>query len=76
MSFKNNNKSKNIEGNKFNVIDFHDIEGGLKEYINNAIFLQDYSIDVFKDFVEIEKYIKVKTPEINNNIKNIKNFLE
>lgn len=76
MSFKNNNKSKNIEGNKFNVIDFHDIEGGLKEYINNAIFLQDYSIDVFKDFVEIEKYIKVKPPEINNNIKNIKNFLE
>ena len=76
MSFKNNNKSKNIEGNKFNVIDFHNIEGGLKEYINNAIFLQDYSIDVFKDFVEIEKYIKVKTPEINNNIKNIKNFLE
>jgi len=76
MSFKNNNKSKNIEGNKFNVIDCHDIEGGLKEYINNAIFLQDYSIDVFKDFVEIEKYIKVKTPEINNNIKNIKNFLE
>lgn len=76
MSFKNNNKSKNIEGNKFNVIDFHNIEDELKEYINNAIFLQDYSIDVFKDFVEIEKYIKVKTPEINNNIKNIKNFLE
>ena len=76
MSFKNNNKSKNIEGNKFNVIDFHNIEDELKEYINNAIFLQDYSIDVFKDFVEIEKYIKVKPPEINNNIKNIKNFLE
>jgi len=76
MSFKNNNKSKNIEGNKFNVIDFHNTEDELKEYINNAIFLQDYSIDVFKDFVEIEKYIKVKPPEINNNIKNIKNFLE
>lgn len=67
---------KKIENNTLNIIDFHEIDNKLKEYINNAIFLQDYSIDIFKDFVEIEKYIKIKPPEISNNIKNIKNFLE
>lgn len=73
MFLKRKNKK---EENQLASVDFQKINKGIDDYINNASFLQDYSVDVYRDFVELEKSIKPKTSEAKNSIKNIKNFLE
>lgn len=68
------NKKENIS--EFGGIDFYKINNELSDYINEASFMQDYSVDIYRDFVDVEKKIKNVDSETRNNIKNIKNFLE
>jgi len=76
MIFFNKKKNKKEEENQFEKMDFQKINNEISEYINKTNFLQDYSVDIYRDFVDIEKNIKIKDSETKNNIKNIKNFLE
>ena len=69
-------EKKSPKTNDEEFLDLDIINNNLSEFINEATFLQDYSIDMYRDFVEIERYIKTNNKEAKNSVNDIKKFFE